>query len=65
VLQPGLEKARINAKALVANDCFHPSAAGHAVLARTLWNNMMQPPASKASSIEAGQWCPSPDTTLV
>ena len=64
VLQPGLVQTRINAKELVANDCFHPSAAGHGVLARALWNNMVQPPASKASAVEGGLWCPSPDTTL-
>lgn len=31
-------------------DCFHPSEYAHRVIARGLWNNMLQPPGAMALS---------------
>ena len=36
-------------KSLVSGDCFHPSGRGQALIARGLWNNLMQPANAKAT----------------
>ena len=66
IVQPFAENSRFNNKALVAEDCFHPNKKGHELLALGLWNNMMQPSASKADVVTptSDKICPSVSATL-
>ena len=67
VLQPVGDSTDFSAdQSLVADDCFHPSSKGQALLARGVWNNMMQPAGSKSTSVDTASdtVCPVLATTL-
>mmetsp|Transcript_35161 Transcript_35161/g.104732 ORF Transcript_35161/g.104732 Transcript_35161/m.104732 type:complete len:332 (-) Transcript_35161:141-1136(-) len=66
IVQPFAQHTVFSATHLVSDDCFHPSAAGQELLARGLWNNLLQPAGEKASSVEEGEalLCPTADAAL-
>eukprot|EP00300_Choanocystis_sp_HF-7_P030037 c38785_g1_i1.p1 GENE.c38785_g1_i1~~c38785_g1_i1.p1 ORF type:complete len:390 (+),score=67.61 c38785_g1_i1:6-1175(+) len=52
VVQPFMTNTDIpSASYLSTADCFHPSGSGQALIATGLWNNMLQPVSSKATSV--------------
>ena len=70
VVQPSTEGVQFTDTSMVAYDCFHPSAEGHAALALGLWNNIIQHGAAKATTTcspctaEDVKWCPANDIEL-
>jgi len=67
IVHPFGRESDLADKDLIGDDCFHPSARGQALLARGLWNNLMQPTGAKSTSISESDatLCPSPNTVII
>jgi hypothetical protein len=67
IVQPFGLNADFSSTSLISEDCFHPSKEGQSLLARGLWNNMVQGPLSAKDTDmtqSAQTFCPTADSSL-
>jgi len=67
-VQPALRNMPVFSRDYLSGvECFHPSYLAHGALAIGLWNNMLNPPATKATTLIPGKvqiQCPTADQYL-
>uniref|UniRef100_A0A8C9R674 Phospholipase B1, membrane-associated-like n=1 Tax=Scleropages formosus TaxID=113540 RepID=A0A8C9R674_SCLFO len=68
VVPPRLEDGRLD-RSYFASDCFHLSQKSHGLMARALWNNMLEPLGNKTSTYDFSSdipfMCPSEDSPFL